>query len=632
MLLKRTGILALAGFAALACSRNKDDALTIPLQPVTRQTIVVQAEATGVVEPINVIEVKSKSSGQIIAMPVETGTLVKSGDLLVQLDTRDTRNSYAQAKADLDAANINLKVAKQAKDRADQLFTDRIITAVEHEAAQVGYANAQATVLRNRATLDIRLQSLQEATVRAPVAGTVIDKPVALGQVIASGTSTAGGGTTILKMADLTKVRVRALVNETDIGKVRPGLAATVTVDAFPDRPFIGTVEKIEPQAVIQQSVTMFPVLISIDNQARLLMPGMNGEVSIEVERRENVLAIPNDAVRSTNEVAAVAPLLGLDPDSVQAMLRNQGGQRTFGSTQGQPGAENTSRGELARNAGAQGAPGTQTQGTGRGQNGSQADGAGQGQNAGQGGAQGQQGRGASNLPEVTDKQCEAVTAAMAKHPDAEAKISDLRSKMRSGELDRQAMQAELQKIYSAIGVDAAVARACTFRERGGNAGQRTGGASGATGGQSGTASTAVGTGGGAATAGAGGTAGFSGASGNVRSTGRRGLVFVASDTTKNKKYSPRSVRLGVSNFDYSEVLSGVKEGELVAILNVAAMQAKTAQNMNNIRSRTGVPGMQRQPTTGGAAGGTGTGGTGTGGRPGGSTGGTPRSGGGGGG
>jgi HlyD family secretion protein len=77
--------------------------------------------------------------------------------------------------------------------------------------------------------------------------------------------------------------------------------------------------------------------------------------------------------------------------------------------------------------------------------------------------------------------------------------------------------------------------------------------------------------------------------------------VFVASDTTAKKKYSPRMVRLGVSNFDYSEVLSGVKEGELVAILNVAALQAKNQQDMNNIRGRAGVPGIQRQqPTTGG--------------------------------
>jgi len=575
MILKRKLMLALtaaAGVTAIACSRNKDDALTIPLQLVSRQTIVVSAEATGVVEPINVIEVKAKSSGQIVAMPVETGTFIKPGDLLVQLDTRDTRNSYAQAKADLDAASVNLRVSKQAKDRADQLFRDRIITSVEHEAAQVGYANAQATVLRNRAALDIRLQNLQDATVRAPVAGTVIEKTVSLGQVIASGTGTFGGGTTILKMADLTKVRVRALVNETDIGKVRPGLPATVTVDAFPDRPFMGTVDKIEPQATIQQSVTMFPVLISIDNQARLLMPGMNGEVSIEVERRENVLAVPNDAVRSPNEVAAVAPLLGLDPDSVQAELRNQGGGRgtRVGSNQGQgapvngAAGGNTANAELTSTAAAQG----------------------------QGGQ-----RGGFNLPEVTDKQCAAVTATLQKHPEIQTKISDLRTRMMSGEIDRQAMQAEMQKIYTAAGLDAGVARACTFRQRGAGGASGGSGASGA-GGASGAQS------------------GAQSASGRGAAGGRRGLVFVATDTTKNKKYSPHMVRLGASNFDYSEVLSGVKEGDLVAILNVAALQAKSQADMNQVRGRAGVPGMQRQPTTGGAAGG------GAGARPGGAAGG----------
>jgi len=542
--LKRTVILALAGFTALACSKKKDDALTIPLELVSRQTIVVLAEATGVVEPINVIEVKAKSSGQIVAMPVETGTLVKPGDLLVQLDTRDTRNAYEQAKADLDAANVNLRVSKQARDRADQLFTDRIITSVEHEQAQVAYANAQATVLRNRAALDIRLQGLQEATVRAPVVGTVIEKDVALGQVIASGTGSFGGGTTILKMADLTKVRVRALVNETDIGQVRPGLTTTVTVDAFPDRPFIGTVEKIEPQATIQQSVTMFPVLISIDNQARLLMPGMNGQVSIEVQRRDNVLAISNDAVRNPNEVASVAPLLGLNPDSVSATLKNQrgGGQGGVGSTNGvspAAGADGTQRGKLTSTAATQGGGGGQ--------------------------------RGGFNLPDVTDKQCQAVTAAMARHPEVQGKISDLRTRMTSGELDRQAMQAEMKKIYTAIGLDADVARACNFKQR--SAGQ--GGGAGAGGG-------AVG-----------------GGTGGGRSGARRGLVFVS----KNKKYEPRMVRLGVSNFDYSEVLSGVQEGEQVAILNVAVLQAKNQADMNQVRNRSALPGVQRQPTTGGAGG-----------------------------
>jgi HlyD family secretion protein len=587
--LKRLSLLALAGFAAVACSKSKDPALTIPLEPVSRQTIAVTAEATGVVEPINVIEVKAKSSGQIVAMPVETGSLVKPGDLLVQLDTRDTRNSYEQAKADLDAANVNLRVAKQAKDRADQLYKERIITAVENEQAQVGYANAQATVLRGRAALDIRLQGLQEATVRAPVVGTVIEKPVALGQVIQSGTGSVGGGTTILKMADLTKVRVRALVNETDIGQVRPGLVATVTVDAFPDRPFAGTVEKIEPQATIQQSVTMFPVLISIDNQARLLMPGMNGQVSIEVQRRDNVLAIPNDAIRSPNEVASVAPLLGLDPDSVSALLKNQrggaGGQRV-GSTNGASPA--------GGGAGAQGGALTSNA-------------------QGQGGAGGQ--GGGFNLPEVTDKQCQAVTATLARHPEVQTKIADLRTRMQSGELDRQAMQAEQKKIYSAIGLNSDTTRACNFKQR-------------QAAGQVGGANAGANAGAGAAPGGAPGAGGQAGGATGGRAGGRRGLVFVS----KDKKYDPRLVRLGISNFDYSEVLSGVREGEQVAILNVAVLQAKNQADMNQIRNRSALPGVQR-PTTGGATGGAAGGAGGAGGRPGGAGGGggAPRGGGGGG-
>jgi HlyD family secretion protein len=554
--LYRKTILTLVAFTALACSKKKEAGLTIPLEPVTRQTIVVDAEATGVVEPINVIEVKSKSSGQIVAMPVETGTFVKPGDLLVQLDTRDTRNSYAQAKADLDAANIKLRVSKTARDRAVQLFKERIITSAENEAAEVDYANSQATVLRNRAALDLRAQSLEDATVRAPVGGTVIEKSVALGQVIASGTGTFGGGTTILKMADLTKVRVRTLVNETDIGKVRAGLPATVTVDAFPDRPFQGTVEKIEPQATIQQSVTMFPVLVSIDNVAGLLMPGMNGEVSIETERRNDVLAVSNDAVRSPNEIASVATLLGLNADSVRAQLASQ-----------------------------------RTQG-----NGAQGNGAATQNGAANAGAQNASQRGGANLPAVTDDQCKKITAELARHPEVQTKIQDLRTKLMNGELDRQAMQAESQKIYAAAGMDGQIARACSFRQRSQGGQSLQGGSQGAA---------------------QGGQAGF----GGQRAQGRRGMVFVV----KNGKYTPKVIRLGVSNYDVSEVLSGLSQGDSVAILNVAAMQAKQQADLDQIRNRGGVPGLQRQQPTqgqgaagGGAAGG-GAGRTGAGGqRPGG--------------
>src|SRR6185295_10174986 len=111
-----------------------------------------------------------------------------------------------------------------------------------------------------------------------------------------------------------------------DIGMIRGGQTATVTVDAYQNRPFTGLVEKIEPQAVIQQNVTMFPVLVTLDNQENLLKPGMNGEVSVLVSELDNVIAVPNDAVRSTREAAAIAAMLSLDPDSVNADIKSQQG------------------------------------------------------------------------------------------------------------------------------------------------------------------------------------------------------------------------------------------------------------------------------------------------------------------
>jgi HlyD family secretion protein len=529
---------------AAACASKKDTALPIATQPVERRDIVVDAEATGTVEPINVVEVKSKASGMIVKMPVETGTQVKPGDLLVQIETRDVQNQYDQAAAALAAARSRLEVATAAKRRADELFKNRIITATEHEAAQLDYANAQSALVAARTTLDINKQRLEDATVRAPVAGTIIEKDVALGTVITSATGAFGGGTTLLKMADLGQVRIRALFNETDIGQVQPGQSATVVVDAYPDRRFTGSVEKIEPQAVVQQNVTMFPVLVTLENREGLLKPGMNGETSVLVDQRTNVLAVPNDAVRNPREAAATAPMLGLSVDSVRsavaAQMASLGGGRGGPRQSGEP----VSRGAGQGSADArQGAP------------------------AAAGGGQGFQ------LPEVTDKDCSAVTAALAKRPADQAKLDSLRQQMMSGAIDRDAMRAETQKIYAAAGVDARVAAACRRRAF---------------------------TGGGGGFAGANGGGGMQGTGGARR---RPGLVFVKT----GKSYEPRLVMLGESNFDYTEVLSGVKEGEQVALLAAAALQAQRQQNNERFRQVTGVPGMNQQG--GGGAGGRGGGG-----------------------
>jgi len=573
--------LAAAAVTVVACTSKKASTVPIPTAAIDRRDIVVDASATGAVEPINVVEVKSKASGQITQMPVETGTLVKPGDLIVQLDTRDVKNQYDQSMADVRAAEAKLQVSESQKKRSDDLFKARIITAQEQEASVLDYANAQAALVRARTNLDLSQQRLEDATVRAPISGTVIEKTVSLGQVITSGTSSLGGGTTLIKMADLNKVRVRALVTEADIGTIQPNMVATVTVDAYPDRPFRGTVEKIEPQAVVQQSVTMFPVLITISNVEGLLKPGMNGEVSILIDRRDNVVAVPNDAIRNVREAATAAAALGLNPDSVQAQIRTQmasmGGGGMNGGTGGRQGGgnggaaptgattPNVSRGEVML---------TSDQGN-------------------QGDQQGRGGRG--QMPEVTDKDCDAVKVAFAKHPDAEQKLVGLRGRVQSGELDFQQMRTESQKIYESAGVDARIAGACRMRDR-----QRAGGDSAGRGGPQVAGRGQPGQG-------SRGDRGFvperaGGVSTPVQAgefparRPRPSLVFVA----ENGTYKPRVVRLGVGNFDYTEVVSGIKEGEQVALLAAAAMQAKRDEQNNRMRGMGGMPGLT--PPRGGAA------------------------------
>jgi HlyD family secretion protein len=567
----RIAPLVLTALSLIACGRKSRQAANIQTVPVTRRTIVIDAQAAGTVEPINVVEVKSKASGVITRMTVETGTAVRPGDLLAQVDTRDVQNQYNQALADLRAADARLEVSAAQKRRADEMFRARVITAQEHEASTLDFANAQAQVVRARASLDLAKQRLEDATVTAPVAGTVIEKTVSLGQVITSATGAFGGGTTLLKMADLTRVRVRALFNETDIGQVQPSQPATVVVDAYPDRRFGGMVEKIEPQAVVQQGVTMFPVLITLDNREGLLKPGMNGEVSVLIDERVNVLAVPNDAVRNPREAAATAPLLGLDPEAVQAQLQAQFGGRRGAGGPGRGGAG----GRPSSSAPGDGAPSVRQQGAPEQQ-------------------EARQGFGRQQV-EVTDQQCADVRAALARRPAEQRKLEDLQTRMRSGDGDRMTLFGEMRAVYQAVGVDAGVAMACRRRERAGanaaDAAPRTGAAE-----RGGAPMRLTPAGNGA----------VDDRTPPVRT--RPGLVFVAEADT----YKPRIVILGPGNYDYTEVVSGLREGERVALLASLAVQAQRQEQTERFRSRMGgIPGMNQGggPGGGGPRGGGGGGG-----------------------
>jgi HlyD family secretion protein len=519
-----------AVMAAVACTKTAAIKSAIQTEAVQRREIVVDAQATGTVEPINVVDVKSRASGQIIKMTVEVGSHVNAGDLIVQIDTRDVQNRYDQAQATLKAAESGVAVADAVRKRSDDLYAQKVITQAEHETAELQYANAQAQFVSARASLDLAKQQLDDAIVRAPISGTIITKSVSLGTIITSSLNAVGGGSTIVQMADLSKVRSRALVNETDIGGVKPGQSVKVVIDAYPNQPFQGIVEKIEPQAVVQQSVTMFPVLVSLQNDEGMLRPGMNGEVSVVIDKRSGVIAVPNDAIRSLREVATAAVLVGMNPDTARAQLaaaRGAGGAPGGGG--GAPGG-----------AGGQGGGG----GGGRQRGGDVAAAGGNG------------GGGAPGGGRPRDGDVAAAGGGMGKRGgDAAGSRADTKGMQRGASGGDVVMKGRPQQ-------GDAAAREVPM--------------------------------------------GKAPADGQGGSKVRPGLVFVQ----KGQTFEARMVRLGVANYDYTEVIGGLQEGDKVALLSAAALQAQRQQQNDRMKSMTGagMPGVSKQgapaPSPGGGGGG----------------------------
>jgi HlyD family secretion protein len=492
-MMRRSGIGLAMLLAIGACKKTTDPTLTIETATVERRSIVLSAQANGTVEPVVIVEVKSKASGTIVRMPVDIGSNVRVGDLLVQIDPRDVQNQYDQAAADLSSATVQRAVALAQRNRSADLFKQNIITAQEMEQATLAFANADASVIKARTNLSIARVRLQDATVTAPANGTIIERPVSVGMVISSATSSASGGTTILRMADLSNVRMRSFVNETDIGNVKPGQTATVTVDAYPNRRFVGIVERVDPQAIVQSSVTMFPVLVSLNNSDGALKPGMNGQVVMDIARKDDVLAVPSDAIRNVRDAATVAPVLGVNPDTLKAALAaGRGGRGGFGGA-----ASST----------------------------------------------------------------------------ASSRVGGF-----GGALDT----ARRRRFREAAGAASSTPGSFNQRRAGGGTASSTGASFG--GGQAGSFGGGVG-------------AGTDGAGGG----GRAGMqvVFVK----KDGKFTPRPVRVGISDFDYTEILSGVNQGEQVALLGAAVLQAQRQQQQQRIRAGAGG-GLQQQTTPAAGTGG----------------------------
>ncbi len=340
----------LLGLALVAGCEEEVEPPVYRIVPVMTQDIVVSVSAQGTTEPIKTIDVKSKASGEIIDVRVETGELVSRGDLLVSVDPRVPRNAVVQAEAELGVARARLANAESRSQRAKALFETGSITEQEYENANLQRANANAQLIRAQRSLEDARISFEDTEVRAPSNGVILERTVEVGTVISSATRQVGGGSVLLRMANLDTVQIRTLVDETDIGKINRGFDVTITVDAYPHQPFRGNVLKIEPQALEQQNTTMFAVLIRIPNQGGLLRPGMNAEVEIHVGEQDQVLAIPNAALRTQLDIASAASVLGIEMSLVEQQLAaareapGAGRRATFGGSTaaGNAGSDNT--------------------------------------------------------------------------------------------------------------------------------------------------------------------------------------------------------------------------------------------------------------------------------------------------
>ena len=286
-----------------------------------RRSLVLTVEASGVIEPVRTVEIKSKASGEILELGADTGDTVQRGALLVRIDPRTPRNRFDQAVAQRKAAQAKLVNARGQLERGEKLLGNAWINQADYDQLVLNVATAESEVVAAKVAVENARIALDDTEVRAPSDGTILSKRVERGQVISSPTMDVGGGTLLMTMAELGEVRVRARVDETDIGKLEPGMEAGISVASYPGRRFSGTIEKIEPQAIVEQNVTLFPVLISLPNEERLLRPGMNVEADFDVARREDVLTVPVTALRTERDIDTTAAIIGVDAASIRASV-----------------------------------------------------------------------------------------------------------------------------------------------------------------------------------------------------------------------------------------------------------------------------------------------------------------------
>jgi HlyD family secretion protein len=307
------------------------------LATVERGVIARSVVATGKIEPITKVEIKSKANGIIKVLPVEVDQRVEVGAILVELDRENLMAHVREARATLQAAKAaqqgaeaqyekskveaegpEVEFARSTYTRAKNLFERKLIAQSELEQARTNLdqaenrqkaarsqlsiakarvAEAAANVAQAQAATDRAEEELANATIRAPIRGTILARDVEIGSPVSSILNMGSAATPVVTMGDISRVFVRGKVDETDIGNLRLNQPARIKVETFKDRTFQGRVTQISPMGVERDNVTNFEVRVSIDNPGNELKANMTANAEIVLEERPNSLIVPEAAI-----------------------------------------------------------------------------------------------------------------------------------------------------------------------------------------------------------------------------------------------------------------------------------------------------------------------------------------------
>lgn len=302
-------ILVIAGGIALFCmTGDKDNNMQLLRQTVTKGNVSNYITATGTIEPVTEVTVGTQVSGIIDRIFVDYNATVKKGQLLAEMDKVNLNNELQSAEAAYAGAKAEFDYQRRLFRRNETLHAKQLISDTDYELSRYNYEKAASTYQQSKATLAKAQRNLTYATITSPIDGVVTSKSVEEGQTVAAGYSTP---TLFTIAADLTKMQVVADVDEADIADVQPGNRVTFTVDAYPQDTFEGRVTQVRlgttgstsstsTTSSSTETVVTYEVVISADNTSLKLKPRLTANVTIYTTHKENVLTVPNKALRFT--------------------------------------------------------------------------------------------------------------------------------------------------------------------------------------------------------------------------------------------------------------------------------------------------------------------------------------------